>query len=260
MKDPHVEKLRYKIITGEGFNYESAPAFSEETNYFRMFLDKKNIIFEMKVHFSTEKEARIIADEYLMSWEVLIGIQHNPNALSLKFDRADIIDRDPSPNSEHPQVQATATIAGHVNPLKSYNEYPSRPRRFRASPDVETMYSRYKAYKQKRESLTSMAYFCLTVLEYGAGNRKIAAVRYNIKYEVLKKLGELCSEKGNKKEARKASRGKNYVPLTPLERRWIEEVIKALIQRVGEWAYDSQAKFKQITMHDFPSLAEAVNG
>lgn len=256
MNDPHVEKLHYKIITGEGFNYENAPAFSEETDYFIMSLDKETIIFKMKAHFPTEKKARAITDGYLKEWEILIGIQHNPDALSFKFDRADIIDRDPSPEGEHPQIQATATIAGQVNLLKSYNEYPSQPKRFRASPDAETMYSRYKAYKQKRESLTSMTYFCFTVLKVSAGGRKRAAVKYNIHDDVLNKLSELCSTKGDEKEIRKAQKDKKYIPLTPVEKQWIQEVVKSLIRRAGEWAYDPKGRFDQITMRDFPSLAK----
>lgn len=256
MNDPHVEKLHYKIITGEGFNYENAPSFSEGTDYFIMSLDKETIIFKMKAHFPTEKEARAITDDYLKEWEILIGIQHNPDALSFKFDRADIIDRDPSPEGEHPQIQATATIAGHVNLLKSYNEYPSRPKEFLVSPEVETMYLRYKLYKKNKESLTSMAYMCLTVLEVSAVDRKRAALKYNIHYNVLNKLGELCSTKGDEKEIRKAQKDKKYIPLTPVEKQWIQEVVKSLIRRAGDWTYDQKGRFDQITMGDFPSLAK----
>jgi len=64
MNDPHVEKLYYKVITGEGVDYKNAPAVSEERDNFKMVLDSKTAIFEMKRHFSTEQKAKAIVDEY----------------------------------------------------------------------------------------------------------------------------------------------------------------------------------------------------
>jgi len=44
------------------------------------------------------------------------------------------------------------------------------------------------------------------------------------------------------------------IPLTPPEKAWVEAVVRTLIQRVGEYAYDPTAKAPQITMADFPSI------
>jgi hypothetical protein len=41
--------------------------------------------------------------------------------------------------------------------------------------------------------------------------------------------------------------------LKPEEREWIKTVIKTLILRVGEYAFNPIAKLTQITMSDFPS-------
>jgi hypothetical protein len=48
--------------------------------------------------------------------------------------------------------------------------------------------------------------------------------------------------------------GQPLKPLKPNEKTWIEKVIKAIILRVGEYAYDPDAKFKKITMSEFPNI------
>ena len=66
-------------------------------------------------------------------------------------------------------------------------KYPSPPLDLAISPDVQTMHDRYMNYLQGREPLSSMAFFCLTVLENSAGGRKAAARKYQIAKRVLEK-------------------------------------------------------------------------
>ncbi len=117
------------------------------------------------------------------------------------------------------------------------------------------MYLRYKAYRKKRETLASMAYMCLTIFEASAGGRKEAARQYNIANAVLDKLGKLTATKGNREEARKFPKDGKFDPLRPKEKEWIVSVIKELIRRAGEYAYDPNAKVRQLSMKDFPDLA-----
>jgi hypothetical protein len=117
------------------------------------------------------------------------------------------------------------------------------------------MYLRYKAYRKNHETLASMAYMCLTTLEASAGGRKEAARQYNIANAVLDNLGNLTANKGNREEARKFPKEGKFEPLRPKEKEWIVSVIKALIRRAGEYAYDPNAKLKQVSMRDFPDLA-----
>ena len=44
------------------------------------------------------------------------------------------------------------------------------------------------------------------------------------------------------------------LPYSDQERRWIEEVVKSLIQRVGEIAGDPKGNHPKLTMANFPSL------
>lgn len=119
------------------------------------------------------------------------------------------------------------------------------------------MYIRYKAYRQGRETLTTMANVCRTLLEASTGSknkqRKKAADQYYIDLEVLSKLGELC-DKGSNEEARKAPKKGTFIPLTPKEKQWIEQVVKEIIRRVGEWSHNPRANLRLLTMSDFPAI------
>jgi hypothetical protein len=240
MNDPHVEKLHYKVVPGEDADYKAAPVLEEETDNFVMTLDGKTAVFVMNKHFATEQEAREVIEDYLSKWAVLIGLEHGPDELNLVFEKSDIIDRSPAPKKNGDvTIQCKSAIMA-VSALKatlhiSHAEYPSLPRNFSRSVDVETMYIRYKAYRQGREPLTTTANVCRTLLEASAGNRRKAASKYNIGIKVLSKLGLLC-DRGSIEEARKAPKKGPFVPLTSEEKEWIEQVVKAIIRRVGEWA------------------------
>ena len=96
-----------------------------------------------------------------------------------------------------------------------------------------------------------MAYFCLSFLEAKAGSRKQAAKQYRIDKKLLNMLGRLASTKGDKLTARKVDPGTILTPLTATQISWLEAVVKAIIQRVGE--IDSDPSLPVITMHDLPS-------
>ena len=268
MNDPHVKALHYRVIVGKDIDYNNAPPVSGITDAFDLSIDGDIAIFEMKKHYPTAGEARAVVDRYLRAWDILIGLEYDPDDLRIDFSHADIIDRSPQKGGKNvlnlqSRVTArscTADVILHVSRAR----FPSFPNKFIASPDAETMYIRYKAYRQNREKLTSMAYMCLTVLERsvderdkaGGMNRKKAAKQYCIDIDVLSTLGNLCTEKGDTTEARKYPKNRTFTPLHPKEKKWIVLVIKALIRRVGEYEYarSTGAELKQITMGDFPKI------
>ncbi len=259
MIDPHVERLNYKVIFIETVDFDTAPPIiSEKKESFTLNLNGNAAIFEMSKHFPTVPEAKAVVDDFLKRWEVLIGIESQPDELKFVFEKADIIDRRQNATIAPwiPAICGVSSVTGELH--LSRPNYPERPDNFSLSPDVETMYVRYKAYKEKRETLCSMAYMCLTILEASAerGNkRKSAAKKYRINEKVLAKLGELCSKRGNKEEARKAPSGQQFQPLTGKEKYWIEEAVKAFIRRAGECAHDPEAGFREITMADLPAVS-----
>jgi len=134
-------------------------------------------------------------------------------------------------------------------------EYLAPPSDFIVSPDVETLWYRYRMHREGKESLAAMAYFCLTLLQWRAGGRGKAAATFGIDKPVLDKLGYLASSKGDEKTIRKFPRaaGKPLAlqPHTPQEESWINDVVKTLIRRVGEHAAGA-SPLKKLTMANFP--------
>ena len=111
-------------------------------------------------------------------------------------------------------------------------------------------------YREGKELLPHMAYFCLTVLEgyggNGQGRRSRAAVNLDIDMRVLNQLGQLVSEGGDERTARKRPKG-GWQTYDPKELAWIEVVIQAAIRRLGEYAAGA-SPLKTLTMADFPPL------
>lgn len=254
MNDPHVRCLHYRIALGEDVDYEKAAPLAVETGDFVLKVDSKEAVFEMKSHFPTKDGARATAEAFLRRWEVLSGLEQDPGDLKFVFHHADIIDRAPTPASTR-IVNLQGTIHMHAGMKAavhvSRGKFPSPPRNFALSLDVETMYARYKAYREGRESLLSMAFMCLTVLEASAGGRASAAKKYSIAMPVLNRLGYLCSERGGPEDARKTPKGRAFVPLSGQEKEWVTQVVRALIRRAGEQAHDPAGSLPQLTMQDF---------
>ncbi|MGE5444246.1 MAG: hypothetical protein ACM3SR_06520 [Ignavibacteriales bacterium] len=257
MNDPHVKRLYYKMVIDESVDYNKAPGITDETDQFRVTVVAEGVTFEMKEHLASEMEARTVAEDYLKRWAILIGLERRPDELQFQFERAEVIDRNPVPNDGKTvmgklsiNIETNFSLSAHV----SRGKFPSLPSRFKASPDVETMYLRYNAYLQKRDILTEMAYMCLRVLEASSRGRKNASPLYHIDMDVLSKLGELSSKKGDRMEARKPPKNGVYIPLSSNERSWLEEAVKAMIRRVGERDYYPSAPLKRITMADLPKI------
>jgi len=154
-------------------------------------------------------------------------------------------------------VSSVRTAADAILSI-SKGDYPVPPSGFRASDDVAAMFNRWERYRRGKELLSNTGYFCFTVLKRSvldmAGKHKVLEVvseRYCIDKDVLRRLSELCSTKGDDKTARKALK-KGSSSYTQDEVRWIEAVVKAVIRRAGEWAHDPNQRLPQITMDQFP--------
>jgi hypothetical protein len=103
-------------------------------------------------------------------------------------------------------------------------------------------------WREGKESLQSMAYFVLTILENHAGSRKSAATQFQIEYDVLRKVGDLSSTRGDATTARKAK----HAPMTGSERHWLEAATRKLIIRMGEYAAGNVVE--QLTFAGLPHL------
>lgn len=212
----------------------------------------------MKTDHASEEEARDAVSAYIAAWEFEAGLHDGPNKFELRFDCADIEDRNPATGevSLRPGAVRFHFKVGEVRVTLGKPRYPSPPTTgLSLSPDVRSMFQRYLGYLQGQEPLPSMAYFCLTVLVNSTGcrggGRKEAAKLYHIDKPVLDQLGHLSSTKGGM-GARKAE-GVNQ-ELSLEDKRFLEQAVKTIIRRAAEVAHDPKARVQPITMCDFPAI------
>lgn len=262
MNKPHIDKLFYKIITKDNVDYENAPAVSLENGKFKMVTSNNEVTFEMKKHFSSEQDARIATDEFLNKWEIIIGLENDPDDIRFKFDRSEVVDLEPNQNENNVNLSVSVCehvhCVDHVTVHMSRHKYPDPPDQFSISPDVETMYLRYKAYREGRDTLLSMAYLLLTVAQSKSATRREAAKKLRVEKDILDTLGELCSTKGDEREARKAPRNGVFIPLEHKEREWVLAACKLLIKRCGKFEFCGTENLSQLKMDSLPLLSSST--
>lgn len=261
MQDPHVVSLKYRAAVAPGADYKKAPPLQHETATFRIRLDAQEVTATMLEHYPSVEAAREVVEPSLRAWEIQQALDLGTTEIRFEFENAEIIDRrPPPPGAYHLAASAGVFLAkvgvhaqGHVGRAK----YPAFPEKFRSCPELETIWRRYEGYCEGREPLASMAYFCLTVIESRAGDRKKAAIRYGICKKVLDVLGDLTANRGDRLTARKVKKGSTLTALTPREEEWIRAAVRLIARRVGERAFDESAASRQLTMADLPKLPKS---
>ena len=258
MNHPRVKALQFVVEHDPSVDYSHAAPLSHREQSFDVRVENERVCFTMKTDHATEEEARDAVSAYIAAWEFEAGLQNGPNKFELRFDCADIEDRNPATGevSLRPRGVRFHFKIGDVRVTLGKPRYPSPPTTgLSLSPDVRSMFERYQGYLQGQEPLPSMAYFCLTVLENSTGHRrggrKVAATLYQIDNAVLDQLGHLSSKKGGT-GARKAE-GVNH-ELSLEDKRFLEQAVKTIIRRVAEVAHDPKARVQPITMRDFPAI------
>ncbi len=257
MRDPHVESLQYSAEPTGQVSYDNPPSLESENNFCTLALIDGRLVVRPKDHYVTVQQAREAIEPFLRAWELDAELCWGPGTIRFTYKDSTIIDRDPPPPnaSAHQTLQVRAAgavhVAGAVILHVTRGNYPQPPSLLQLTPDVETMWLRYRGYREGREPLLAMAYFCLTVVEVSAGGRKAAAQLYNIDIKVLSKLGELTA-RGDAKTARKIQKEQSLQPLSGAEYAWLEEAVKTLIRKLGE--YRPGRPTPQLSMGDLPSL------
>jgi hypothetical protein len=250
MPEPLVSTLVYRTLMSVEADYSQAPPLEAETERVVLRLTCEQVVVRLKSGPLPESDARRVADETLRAWEVSIGLLHAPSHMSFRFDRA-VLEGPTVPPSANGGPEETLLLSDEVVPPTVHDRFPEPPHRFRLSPEADMMYQRYRLYRDGRESLTGTADWCLTVLETSARGRAEAADRYRIDPKVLRKLRELCGQRGVI-DGRHPRNG--VPPLKPGEREWMRALIRRMILRAGEVAFDPVAKLPILGMADLPPL------
>src|SRR5215475_11785014 len=100
MPDPHVVSLTYKMVVGEGIEFENPAPLEHETDLFSFKLENEILTVMPKVHFSKEEEPRAIVRRYLDIWEFEHALKTRRRNVTFKYVSAKVIDRDqPQPDN-----------------------------------------------------------------------------------------------------------------------------------------------------------------
>ncbi len=258
MNDPHVVRLRYKLVTGGSVSYNRPPPVSFGDSAFDLKLEDGILTAEMKEHHSSVGSAIERVRPAIRAWEIHAALTLERGALRFEYDSAELVDRVPPPPSSGGPVALSAAIVGLATVSANLNvlrpQYPAPPTAFKVTPLVELLWSRYERYLDGKEPLTTMGYFCLSAVQAEAHGKRRASNQYAIDEDVLTKLGELTSVVGTGLTARKLDARSTKRAHTPGEQYWIAEAVKTLIRRVAEYDYNPGAPLTQITMADLPKL------
>jgi hypothetical protein len=251
MNDPYVVALIYRVKHDASVNYEEALPLEYDCDAFTVRVKDGEARFQMKQHFETAEAAREEVEPFIRRWEFAATLKDGPGKFELLFKHAQIEDRNPSPGIIHVSTGDIVLVGMSASVVVGRGRYPDPPEGIAVNADVESMLARYSRYREGKDTLAGMSYFCLTVLEESAGNRAASASKFNVAESVLRTIGRLTGEKGGV-EARKG-RGRRS-EFTPAERKWLDEALKLLIRRAAEVAYDPAQTRPQITMADLPDV------
>ena len=132
---------------------------------------------------------------------------------------------------------------GKVTVVVSPPRYPPPPSGLKLTPDVQLMYDRYMDYRQGRNRLLDIAYFCWTVVKDNPATKK------DFSKEVRNTISRLAGGGGGPKDTRKKE-GIDKEPLTDQDRHFLIEAIKAIIRRVAERAHAPDSDLPKISLSD----------
>jgi hypothetical protein len=97
VNDLHVVALHYSVVVGPHCDFDQAPPLKHEEVAFAVEIAGTAATFTMKEHFASESEARAAVQPFIDSWHVVSDLERDPNVFRLEFERADVIDRAPTP-------------------------------------------------------------------------------------------------------------------------------------------------------------------
>ena len=97
MNDPHVVALLYSIEHDDSVDYSEARQIEHEEESFRVAVEDNGVRFELKEHYATEEAAREAVESYVSCWELEAALRERPCQFGLRYERAEIIDRNPPP-------------------------------------------------------------------------------------------------------------------------------------------------------------------
>jgi hypothetical protein len=146
-------------------------------------------------------------------------------------------------------------IAGPQADANHRRQYPWQHHRYEANSLVSGLIQRYQGYRNGRELLTVVGYFCLSAIEQSLGGGRAAIPdQLNVSSDVRKLFGDLVSSVGTFATSRKIDRNHDARELTPAEEYWLATALRLFIDRFGKHVLGEPVE-PELTLNDLPELA-----
>lgn len=256
MSKLYVKYLYYTLNIKDGVHFKKTTSIDKKLDNFQLKLEDNELKCKMIKKYSKIEDARKDVEEYLKTWQIYAALKtSSTEEIEFIYDGAEIINYKSNKfgKESHYTMQnvGSSEIASELMVIVERDSYPEPLEYFQRNDEVDILWNRYDDYRKGKEKLPSMAYFCLSFLENDAGNRENIAKKYKISKNVLKKLSNLSSTKGRLDiDARKAKY--NQGRLTEEEIKWLDEVVRKIIIRVGE--YENNLNLEFIDMSSLPGI------
>ena len=175
MPDRPVKGLIFKVCDGPSVRFERADPLLCEERAFRVRVENGKATFEFKTPYETESEARKAVKDYIDQWEFLAGLQHGSHAFRFRLENPAYAEEESDSGGVRVRGGTRHSIeaGGELSVINHPRAYPTPPSGVQITPDVGRMFHRYLCYRENKEPLASMAYFCLTVLNRSVPQHEI---------------------------------------------------------------------------------------
>jgi hypothetical protein len=230
MKAPRVTALHYRIIPGEDCDFDRSPPIEFENDEFHGRLADYILTLFPVGSFAAADAAADAAMPFIRAWEIKAGVKYqSATEFQIVFTGAEVEDTAAPQGTLSISLDAHCHVAATATSHASRSSYPPPAQETRLLPEVEAIWARVSRYIDRREPLTSVAYFVLTVLTMRRGVKE-AAIYYRIGGEVLRRISELSSTRGDALTARKLT--KMTVPLAPEETQWLHDALFGILRHL----------------------------
>jgi len=129
MHDPHVESLFHRIEHANDVDYVKAPPLEHQEPGFNIRIENARVRIDMRDHYAAVQEARATVEPFLRAWELAVALKLGPGEFQFVYDRANVVDRNPTPGALH-AVDLVLSGTGFMSPPACMNTAQAiRPRR-----------------------------------------------------------------------------------------------------------------------------------
>jgi hypothetical protein len=165
MNDPHVETLFYQIKHNDSVDYANAPPLEHFEPGFSIRIENGLAQISIIDHCATTEAARAAVEPFLRAWELTAALQVGPGEWQFVYDRANIVERNPTPGAIHAAVLESVSLFEIHDAHIVRAHYPPPPAGVARDAAVDLMFNRYCMQREGRTTLPDATNYCLTVLE-----------------------------------------------------------------------------------------------